>query len=795
MKLTFMLAAMSLAAGHALALEGRITTEGGKPIKGAKINVVGGESTLSNQQGYFAVSDSANELHIKAAGFSHRIIHLHDYKGDPLIIRLAPTVIEQIDVIGLPIHASSIESALPVAVLSGEKLRREQAATLGDSLHRQPGVNSNFHGNVASTPIIRGLSGPRVLITQNSLDVSDMSRVGPDHAVASEVSTAQQIEILRGPATLFYGSGAIGGVVNVVDNRVPSNEDRRVELLTSYESINQEKLASFNGQTGGPIWAAYGDTFWREAGNYKSPEPITANAINKEIANSDEEAQGFTFGSSYLRDNGHIGIAIEKLDRPYGIPGHSHGAEADEIRVLAELDQTRYQLQSELMLESDWLRAINTRAAFTDYSHAEIEQGSVGTKFFNETTELRLDIFHREIKHWKGGVNLHYKRSDQSAIGSEAFTPPSLSQTFAVALMEERHFGPVLLQAGLRAERVNVTTDNALLPDLELHTHTEQADSDEHNHANEQSAQITRVFSLEQYFSPISVSVGAVWDFAEGYNLGFALSHAERAPSAAELFSFGPHIGTRLYEVGALFAIEHINDDEGNEESKFGLSEEAIALETSNNIDISFRKHQGDVGIIINAFYNKISDFYFQQNTGYFGEIGHDHDHGHTTGDTETETAEDEHAAELPIYLFKHKDAELLGLEAQLLWQINEQWKTEFFADVVNAELTSGESLPRTPPLRIGAEVAFEHGRFNAHVEWTHYAKQSDIAHLETVTDGYHLLDLHIEYQLPINTLRLNLFSKIENLTDEQAYVHTSFIKDIAPRPGRNFSVGLRGQF
>src|SRR5690606_30787566 len=160
-----------------------------------------------------------------------------------LRIVMARTVIEQVDVIGLPLHTSVIESSLPIAVLSGEALRKRQAATLGDSLEGEVGVHTNFHGGVASTPIIRGLSGPRVMITQNGLDVSDASRVGPDHAVASEVSTAQQVEVLRGPATLFFGSGAIGGVVNVVDQRVPVDSETRGEWLLQHDSVNHQRLA------------------------------------------------------------------------------------------------------------------------------------------------------------------------------------------------------------------------------------------------------------------------------------------------------------------------------------------------------------------------------------------------------------------------------------------------------------------------------------------------------------------------------------------------------------------------
>lgn len=788
MKTSILAATIALATVNAHALEGTVINTKGEPIAGAKIETTaGGEKIISNTAGKFEVADGTAEVHITAPGYSHRIVHLHEQNGEPLVVRLANTVIEQVDVIGLPIHASIIESAMPVAVLRGETLRNQQAATLGDTLERQPGVNTNFHGNVASTPVIRGLSGPRVLITQNSLDVSDVSRVGPDHAVASEVSTAQQVEILRGPATLFYGSGAIGGVVNVVDKRVPTDTDTKGEILASYDTVNSQKLTSFNATTGVDNWAFYADGFWRDADNYETP--VTANVETDStehnssniVANSAETSSGFTLGTSYLLDNGFVGIAAERLDREYGIPGHSHGAE--DISVLAELEQNRYQLQSELSIDSTWLKAINTRAAYTDYTHAEIELGDVGTLFSNTTTEVRVDLFHQEWQHWKGGLNLHYKHSDVSAEGEEAFTPPSTSQTFAIALMEEKHIGNVLLQWGGRAERVTISANNVLLPALEAHAHDSEAETGSHEDGD------TRVFEAEHAFTPVSVSLGAVWDFSPGYNVGAALSHAQRAPSASELLSFGPHIGTRSYEIGALFGLHNDGD-----EMHFELSDEEFTLEKSNNIDLTFRKHEGDVGIILNAFFNKVDDYYYQEATGLFAESGHDHNHDHDHGDT-ADTDEESHEDELPIYLFKHENAEFYGLEAQVIWKLNNQWQSTFFSDFVHAELTDGRYLPRTPPMRVGAEMDYTHNRLSANISWTHYADQTNTAVLETATKGYDLFDASASYRLPTKAMDLAVFIKVENITDTEARVHTSFIKDVAPRPGRNFSVGMRGSF
>ena len=782
MKYKALAVAIALITANTHALEGKLVDKSGKPIEGAKIKTIGTKTdVLSGKDGQFEVPDDTEELHITAPGYSHRTLHLHEHSNKELVITLFPTVIEQIDVIGLPVHASAIESALPVAVLSGEKLRKQQAATLGDSLELQPGVTTNFHGNVASTPVIRGLSGPRVLITQNSLDVSDVSRVGPDHAVASEVSTAHQIDILRGPATLFYGSGAIGGVVNVVDKRVPTDSETRGEFLVSHDTVNSQNLASFNGNTGVQDWAFYADGFWRDADAYEAP--VTVDGENT-ITNSDEESSGFTLGSSYLLENGYVGLAYERLDREYGIPGHSHGGDhGNEPRVYAELEQDRIQFLSELSFDSNWLREINTRAAHTDYTHGEVEAGIVGTTFSNKTSEVRMDILHQEWQHWKGGVNFHYKRSEVAASGNEAFTPPSTSETLAVALMEERHIGDVLLQFGVRAESVKIEAKNVLLPSIEVHGHDE-GEGGEHNHGNEHAANgETRVFAVEHEFTPVSLSLGAVWDFTPGYNVGLSLTHAERAPSASELLSFGPHIGTRSYEVGALFSY---HEEDG--EVHFELSEAPIELETSNNIDLTFRKHEGDLGIILNAFFNKVDNYYYQEATGLFTTTGHAHEHDHG-GEGEA------HEDELPIYLFTYEDAEFYGLEAQTIWKLNDAWEANMFSDFVHAELTDGRYLPRTPPLRIGAGLDYTGNSFSASLNWTHYTEQDKVAELETSTDGYDMVDATVTYHLPFKDNDIALFVKAENLTDTEARVHTSFIKDVAPRPGRNFSLGVRGSF
>ena len=787
--------ALLLASPSALAqtLSGTVTNAAGKPLANATVEIEALKRvTSTNELGEFTfsnVKEGDYTLHIFASGFAHLHEHaqVQSDNAEGANFVLARSAIEVIDVHATPMHLSVMESATPVSVLSGETLRRQQAATLGDTLEKLPGVQSNFHGNVASTPIIRGLSGPRVLITQNGLDVSDVSRVGPDHAVASEASTAKQIEVLRGPATLFFGSGAIGGVVNVVDQRVPTSTETRGEFVLETQTVNDQKLGTFNVTTGVDNIAFYADGFYRDSNDYETPvapdidDPDGAHVVE----NSNEESNGFTLGTSYLFDQGYVGVAVERFEREYGVPGHSHGGDTS---VFADLEQTKYQLLGEYNFTNDFLQSVHFRAGYTDYEHAEVEGGLVGTTFSNETEELRVELLHKPMAGWRGGISLHYKGSDVFAQGEEAFTPPSEMEMFAVALMEERHFGDFLVQLGARAESVTLDASSVLLPELDAHEHNDEHDHDEHAHDEHEheGSEFVRQFAVDQEFTPISLSAGVVYTINESYNVGVSLSRSERAPSASELLSFGPHIGTRTYEIGALFDL--------SEEGEFVLSQTAIDLETANNIDLTFRKTQGDVGFVFNAFYNQVDNYYFQEETGLFAESGHGHDHGEE-GHGEEEHSEDEHSDELPVYLFGSADAILHGFELQVAWQTTDNLKLDFFADYVKARLKDGGALPRTSPMRVGSHVAYTLDNIRADLDITYFAKQDDISTFETETDGYTLVDASITYDIPLGDIDLSVYLSGENLTDEEARVHTSFLKDIAPRPGRNFAFGVRGYF
>ncbi|KUJ84768.1 TonB-dependent receptor [Microbulbifer flavimaris] len=824
MKKTALSLALMTMSGLAHAVSGQVTDASGKPISGAAVEVTGSQlQARTDEQGRFvldATNATASELHINAPGYSHKTVLVNGAEMDTLQITLRRSAIEQIDVTATPLHTSTMESALPVTVLAGDNLRSKQAATLGETLKNEVGVHSTYFGPVASSPVIRGLSGPRVLITQNSLDVSDASRVGPDHVVATEALTAEQIEILRGPATLFYGSGAIGGVVNVVDDRVPSSSEAKGAFQVGHNTVNNEEDASFAYTGGGEQFAFHVDGFTRKGDNYEIPgvaelemdhdhegEEGHEHEEQQEqsagiLENSASESQGFNLGGSWLLDNGYIGLAYGRLERLNGIPGHSHahgdehgeehegelaeesGAHEHDEEVLSDLKQDRWQLISELSLDNTLLSGVNTRIGYTDYEHVEIENNETGTLFQNETVQARVDLLLQEVAGWRGALSLEGKTSDFAAVGEEAFTSPSRTDTLAVALMQEKRVGDFLWQVGGRVEKVSIEADPI---EWESHDHSEEHKGEEHEH--EESA-LLEFDTLD--FTPYSVSAGVVWDFAADYNAGLSLTHAQRAPSASELFSYGPHIGTGSFEVGALFDL-HVTD-----EPHFDYSNSAEE-EISNNIDLSLRKHSGDIGWVVNLFYNEVGNFYYERDTGFSSEEfgGHDHEE-HAEGEAHAEGEEHEHSHDhgaLPVYVFEQADSVLYGMEAQLAWQISDPLTVTLWGDSIRGKLKDGGDLPRIPPVRLGGRLTYAQNGWEAGFGVSHYFEQDKVAELETSTDGYTLLDAELGYTIPSAFGDMTVFLKGNNLTDEEARVHASFLKDRAPLPGRGFSLGMRGTF
>ncbi|MBU2977570.1 TonB-dependent receptor [Alteromonas sp. C1M14] len=805
---TLALALMAACSAPAIAntISGKVTDESGAPITGAKISIEGSRLIVfTDEQGRYSLANVPEQnvhVHVSTQKFLHGDKDLGSITDDQqLDFVLLPASIENITVTASAMHNSVLESVTPVSVISADELRRKQQPTLGETLKTSPGVHSSYYGPVSSSPIIRGASGPRVKIVQNGLDVGDASRIGPDHNVAASTSSATQVEVLRGPATLQYGSGAIGGVVNVVDKRIPQQMpyETEGEAEVRYSSVDNGKFGKVDVTTGVNDFAFHFDGFKRKTDNvevpgYASVEPDD-DEVKGEIASSDMDTTDFTAGVSYIQDEGYIGFSVEKLDNLYGVPGHSHEHEHEEEEeeedhdeleegTKIDVDMTRYQMAGEWYSPVDGIDNVRFMAAYTDYTHVEIEDGAVGTEFNNDSTNVKLSATHNGINGWHGVFGLQYTNSDYEAIGEEAFSPPTTTDTFAAFLIEQKKVGDVLFEFGGRVEQTRYDVDDT---EVEFHVeHADEHDEDDHDeddhdeddHDEEEHEEEALAFDFPTYdFTSVSLSAGANWEYSKGYSAALTLSRNERAPSQQELFSGGQHIATRTYELGLVYEL----DDDG--ELLDTLRD--VEKEVSTNLDLTFRKFGGDWGYTVSFFYTQADDYIYESGTGLLA-VSEEHEH--------EEGEEEEEEEGTPVYHFQQADADLYGLEAEAFISLNDTLELTVYGDYIRAKLDT-ENLPRIPPLRLGSTLRYQGQSLSGEVGVEWYDDQDEIASFETATDGYTMLNASVEYDIAAQGVDWVLFAQADNITDEEARVHTSFLKDYAPLPGRNFSIGVRAVF
>ena len=813
--LSLSIAGLLSAPVYATTVTGKVTDTAGQPVAGAEVKIEGSRRVaFTDENGVYRFDDVKQphiHLHVYSSNFIHGDNDLGDVDTDQNVdFVLKPASVENIVVTANALQSSVLESVTPVTVIGAEKLRKIEAPTLGETLKNAPGVHSTYFGPVSSSPVIRGNDGPRVKIVQNGLDVSDVSRVGPDHNVATSLASATQVEVLRGPATLQYGSGAIGGVVNVVDKRIPQYQLDGVEgeAETSYSTVNNGSYtrADVTGGSGNIVWHV--DGFYRDTDNadipgFASIDP-SEDEPNGELESSAMETRNVVAGLSYVAEEGYFGFAVEQLDNEYGVPGHGHEDEHDEHDgehdeldgnhedeeheggegVLLDVDMTRYQAAGEWHSPIQGLTNLKFAAAYTDYQHAEIEDGEPGTVFTNESSDIRLSAYHEEVNGWHGVFGVQFNHSDYNAVGEEAFTPGNTTSSYALYVIEQKNVGDVTFELGGRLERTTLDADAS---EIELEVLQEAHEGEEHDedHEGEEHEEHAVAFTFPDYdFTSVSLSAGANWEYQEGHSIAVTLSRSERAPSQQELFSAGQHLATQSYEVGLVFDM----DDEGHiAETLKGVKEEV-----STNLDLTFRKFTGDWGYSVSFFYNQADDYIYQTSTGLIALTEHEeHDE-----DEAVEEEHDEHGNEegLPVYYFQQADADIWGFEAETYVDLSDSLRLTVFGDYIRAEVED-DNLPRTPPMRFGSELSYVNDGLSADVGFTWYDEQNNVASFETTTDGYTLVNASVQYEFATQNIDWVVFARGDNLTDEEARVHTSFLKDQAPLPGRNFTMGVRALF
>lgn len=416
-----------------------------------------------------------------------------------------------ITVNAVPLAQQADQIVAPVAVLTGAALDEAKATTLGETVSAIPGVQTSALGKAVGRPVIRGMDGPRVAVLENGLGSQDVSNISQDHATSVEPFLADQIEVLKGPSTLLYGSGAIGGVVNVVDGRIPMSAPQngfsgRAE--GRYDSGTGGKTGLLRADAGNRQFALHVDGMRRDDGNYDIPGGTQANSEVKTTSGA--------AGASLMGDWGYLGLSVSRYLNTYGSPAEPGHPDEGEPPVHIKLAQTRYDMKGGFDQPLPGIAKAEISFGHNDYRHVEYEGEEAGTMFKTQANEGRLLFTHQPFAGWQGAFGLQYIRRDFSAVGAETFVPATTTKAWGLFLTEQREFGPIKLEFGARTDRHTVTPDN----------------------------------QPRRRFSPTSFSAGASWRFAESWHVSLHLDRAQRAPAEEELFSYGAHAASNSFEIG-----------------------------------------------------------------------------------------------------------------------------------------------------------------------------------------------------------------------------------------------------
>lgn len=656
--------------------------------------------------------------------------------------------IEEIIVEATAIPRTVQQLAQPTAVLAGSELVRKQSGSIGETLSQELGVSSTYFGPVASRPVIRGQYGERVRVLANGLDSLDASALSEDHQASVEGILANRVEIVRGPATLLYGSGAAGGLVNVVDNRILEAAPERP--IAGTVALN---AVSATGEKSGAGWVAIGsqravihaDYSRRDTGDVEIPgfaESARLRALEEAeggeteeeatgiVANSDSTTETGALAMSIFGSRGFFGVSASRFDSEYGVPGHAHeegplpGAPADEeAPVRIDLAQDRVDLRSQVDLDG-LIESARFRLASNSYEHTELEGANIGTIYETDGMDARIELRHGRRGPLEGVVGLQYKRIDFNAIGDEAFVPASDTRRASFFLFEELTLSDrLVLQGSARIERQTIEGP------------TLATDYDD---------------------TALGASIGAIWQFSPLTSVATNLSLTERHPNATELYSDGAHVAVQRFERGSV-----------------AIGGGKLDKESSANLDVTLRGNTETFDWTLTAFINHADDYIVLKPTDVIED-------GYT------------------VFEYMQADARLYGFEAEARLELLETARghlhTRLFSDFVyGEENSSGDYLPRLPPLRLGAGLHYTMSRVEFIAEATYFAEQDKAAPNEAPTDSYVLLGATVSYSLPERGLYL--FMRGSNLADEDARQHSSPLKDLVPLPGRALQAGIRYEF
>jgi iron complex outermembrane receptor protein len=658
-----------------------------------------------------------------------------------------------------PLQRSLFEQTQPVNIVEGEELRLRLQSTLGETLSQQAGVSSSYYGPASSRPVIRGLSDDRVQILSNGNPNVDLSNLSADHAVTIDPLTIERVEVIRGPATLLYGPQSIGGVVNVTDSRIAS---KKLELNAlgqpirgafegRYNSVDNSGAGSGVVKFGlGPV-VIHLDGFRRNATDLRIPgeshtpfarQNADTPSVRNRLLNSASESDGGALGASTVWDEGFFGISYSGFNTRYGAVG--------ERDVVIDMTQRRWDSRGAFRNPVPGIKSVEYKFSATEYQHRELKDSIAENDFRSNGYMGRLEISHEKWGLFEGALGYQAQLVDVDSTSEHLdhlLLPPVRSRTHSLFFLEEAKANLLTYQFGGRVDLTGYETD-ALAGS---------------SFTNSQSRD----------FAAWSTSGGVVYEFVKNYALAFNAALTQRPPTGAELFSNGAHHATGTFETG----------------------DANLGLERSLSLDLSLRKKQGRVTANTSVFYNRFSRFLGLFPTGANVNVDGEDLAEYRFRGTRAQFWGAE--AELVFHLFEHRShSDKGGKQAEVAEDSFQGLHLDLRSDYVRSrEESTGRSLPRIPPMRHQAALAYDWQNFHSRVETQYVARQNRTSENERPTESYYLLNASVSYRIKEGPTEWNLYVRGANLTNQEARMHTSFLKEVAPLPGRSITAGLRIDF
>jgi iron complex outermembrane receptor protein len=669
-------------------------------------------------------------------------------------------------IVTAPVRQSETDVLQGTSILSGAELTRNLRPTIGETLARQPGVSATSFGPSASRPILRGFQGERIRVLTDGIGSIDVSNTSVDHAVIIDPLLAERIEVLRGPSALLFGSSAVGGVVNVIDTRIPRTVPEngyRVNGIASYGSAANERSGGGAGDVAvGEHLVLHADGSYLKSGNLRtggnilSPEARAAArnqvglpqdtdepidfarsaSLRGKLPNTQSETWTAGVGASVITDTGNLGISYSHYDSLYGVPIR-YATEVGQEQEAPRLDvvQNRFDLRGEINTGGGFLDRIRVRAGHATYRHFELEpDGGVGTAFFNNGTEGRIELVQANRGGWQGASGVQYFNRLFDVNGDEAFLPRNETNQTGLFTLQQYSAGAFRAEGGLRYEHTALDAKTPL-DDL-------------------------RFFRGTRSFDAVSGSLGGSYGLTDAVRVGVNVSRTERAPSAEELFANGGHAGTQAYEFGS----------------------PDFRLEKSWGLEGTLHAHGDGFSFDASAYYNWFSN-YISEN-----QVAQDI----------CQRAADPSGREvdLPCFQYQQADARYYGFEANASVRVAQIGgyliNADLLGDYVRATIVDDGPVPRIPPMRVLGGIEAQGDRVNGRLEVEHVFEQDRIAAFETTTRDYTMVNATIGFSPFGKDSKTSILVSANNLFDVEARRHASFLKDFAPLAGRDIRATLR---